>query len=358
MYGEYSLSIETQRARAQSFIDTYVAVHHPDHKFNKETGCYIDDGVPGDKPMAQRPGGGRLLLAAKPGDVIVMVAWDRGFRSLIDFLNTVDEWRRKGIFAIAANLPLDLNNEIQYLMVKMMALIAESEGQSAKRRRQESVVRQIREGVAMSGRTAPIGFKSIKGKNGVTLCVPNEEERKLARYFLEVRERENLTYERMYWYFRDMYRKDPKGNSHLLWRRTGDVATPSMFHLIITRLREGFPYYKGLCYEEVVAKQAALQAPLYTEDGLAEVKKQHVHRTSRREDRRTSEILAAVAQALDAKPAAVVRRSDPEPTQPDGDRSGCGPGVRDESGKNGKPGVADGPAGTPGASDCPSGEDD
>lgn len=60
---------------------------------------YRDEAVSGGKPFAGRPAGTALLAALAAGDVahVVVTKLDRAFRSAVDCLGTVEEWRGAGI---------------------------------------------------------------------------------------------------------------------------------------------------------------------------------------------------------------------------------------------------------------------
>ena len=49
---------------------------------------FVEAGVSGSVPLADRPGGQRLLTALQPGDVIITAKLDRAFRSAADALGT------------------------------------------------------------------------------------------------------------------------------------------------------------------------------------------------------------------------------------------------------------------------------
>src|SRR3954452_23649024 len=60
-------------------------------------GFFIEAGVSGSVPLAERPEGQRLLAVVKPGDVIVTPKLDRMFRSASDALGTLEELKDQGI---------------------------------------------------------------------------------------------------------------------------------------------------------------------------------------------------------------------------------------------------------------------
>src|SRR4051812_6708718 len=58
---------------------------------------FVEAGVSGSVPLADRPEGRRLLAVVKPGDVIVTPKLDRMFRSASDALGTLEELKEQGI---------------------------------------------------------------------------------------------------------------------------------------------------------------------------------------------------------------------------------------------------------------------
>jgi site-specific DNA recombinase len=83
-------SLETQRKQ----IEAYCTM-----KGIELVSIFSDEGVSGSKPIADRPEGARLTEMTEKGDVqaIIIVKLDRGFRNVVDCLQSVDSWERKGI---------------------------------------------------------------------------------------------------------------------------------------------------------------------------------------------------------------------------------------------------------------------
>jgi putative DNA-invertase from lambdoid prophage Rac len=50
---------------------------------------FVERGVSGSKPLFERPQGGALLAAIKPGDVVITPKLDRMFRSALDALGVL-----------------------------------------------------------------------------------------------------------------------------------------------------------------------------------------------------------------------------------------------------------------------------
>jgi putative DNA-invertase from lambdoid prophage Rac len=62
-----------------------------------EPECFIDRGVSGSAPFADRPEGKRLLETIEKGDVIITAKLDRAFRNAADALATLEELKEQGV---------------------------------------------------------------------------------------------------------------------------------------------------------------------------------------------------------------------------------------------------------------------
>ena len=58
---------------------------------------FVEEGVSGSTPLADRPEGRRLLAAISKGDVVVIAKLDRGFRSAADALTVLEELKAQGV---------------------------------------------------------------------------------------------------------------------------------------------------------------------------------------------------------------------------------------------------------------------
>jgi DNA invertase Pin-like site-specific DNA recombinase len=58
---------------------------------------FVEGGVSGSVPLAERPEGQRLLAGASKGDVIITSRLDRAFRSAADALATLEELKADGV---------------------------------------------------------------------------------------------------------------------------------------------------------------------------------------------------------------------------------------------------------------------
>src|SRR5215218_65528 len=58
---------------------------------------FVEGGVSGSVPLAERREGQRLLATLKAGDVVITAKLDRAFRSASDALGTLEELKAQGV---------------------------------------------------------------------------------------------------------------------------------------------------------------------------------------------------------------------------------------------------------------------
>src|SRR5829696_3150870 len=58
---------------------------------------FVERGVSGSKPLAERPEGAALLTALRPGDAVVTSRLDRMFRSALDALDVLRRLQERGV---------------------------------------------------------------------------------------------------------------------------------------------------------------------------------------------------------------------------------------------------------------------
>lgn len=83
-------SLDTQRKQ----IEAYAAM-----KGIELVNIFSDEGISGGKPIAERPEGSKLTDMIQSGEfqAVIIVKLDRGFRNVVDCLQSVDAWEGKGI---------------------------------------------------------------------------------------------------------------------------------------------------------------------------------------------------------------------------------------------------------------------
>lgn len=147
---------------------------------------YVDAGVSGSVPLADRPAGKRLLEDAGPGDVIVASKLDRLFRSASDALSTLERLRARKIDVILIDMGVEpvTSNGAAKMFFGMMSLVAEFERERiAERMTDGRRGKRLRNGHI--GGSAPYGYRVV-GKGRDAVVEPIEEELDVARMIINM----------------------------------------------------------------------------------------------------------------------------------------------------------------------------
>jgi putative DNA-invertase from lambdoid prophage Rac len=92
------------------------------------THLFVERGVSGTVPIAQRPQGSLLWEGLRKGDVVVASKLDRLFRSALDALQTVEALRGKGVSLVMLDLGGDISgNGLSKMFLTIAAAFAEAE---------------------------------------------------------------------------------------------------------------------------------------------------------------------------------------------------------------------------------------
>jgi putative DNA-invertase from lambdoid prophage Rac len=149
---------------------------------------FVDAGVSGSVPLAERPEGKQLLEAADKGDMIVAARLDRAFRSAADALGTLEELKDQGVGLHLIDLGGDVTgNGISKLVFTILSAVAESERDRI-RERIRDVKRHLASQGVYGGGKRPFGYDVVNKR-----LVPNSNEQTaLAR--MEALRAEQKTY--------------------------------------------------------------------------------------------------------------------------------------------------------------------
>lgn len=132
---------------------------------------FVEAGVSGSVPLADRPEGKRLLAAVKAGDAIVTPKLDRMFRSASDALATLEELKDQGVGLHMIDLGGDVcGNGISKLVFTILSAVAENERERI-RERIRDVKRHLAAQGVYNGGKRPFGFDVVEGR-----LVPNAGE--------------------------------------------------------------------------------------------------------------------------------------------------------------------------------------
>jgi DNA invertase Pin-like site-specific DNA recombinase len=119
---------------------------------------FIERGVSGAKPLAERPQGSALLALLKPGDVVITPKLDRMFRSALDALDVLGQLRKRNVSLHMIDLGGDVTgNGIAKLVFTILSAVAEAE-RDRTRERVAEVKRDQKAHNRYLGGTAPFGW--------------------------------------------------------------------------------------------------------------------------------------------------------------------------------------------------------
>lgn len=135
---------------------------------------FVERGVSGSVPLAERPQGGALLALVQPGDAIVTPKLDRMFRSALDALAVLGRFRDKGVALHMVDLGGDVaTNGISKLVFTILSAVAEAERDRTRERIAE-VKRDQKARNRYLGGVTPFGWSVEEG--GELVPVPDEQE--------------------------------------------------------------------------------------------------------------------------------------------------------------------------------------
>ena len=120
---------------------------------------FVEEGVSGTKPLSERPAGLDLLATMQRGDVIVCAKLDRMFRSALDALQMVKEFKAKGVSLHLIDLGGDVaGNGISKLFFTIISAVAEAERDRIVQRILDVKTDQRRRGKHLGG-SRPFGYQ-------------------------------------------------------------------------------------------------------------------------------------------------------------------------------------------------------
>jgi DNA invertase Pin-like site-specific DNA recombinase len=134
---------------------------------------FVERGVSGAKPLAERPEGAALLTALQPGDVVITAKLDRMFRSALDALDVLGQLQKRGISLHMIDLGGDVTgNGISKLVFTILSAVAEAERDRIRERIATVKADQRARGRYLGG-IAPFGWRV--GEEGELAEVPEQQ---------------------------------------------------------------------------------------------------------------------------------------------------------------------------------------
>ncbi len=132
---------------------------------------FVEAGVSGSVPLADRPEGRRMLTALQPGDVVITPKLDRAFRSAADALGTLEQLKEDRVGLHMIDLGGDVTgNGISKLVFTILSAVAENERDRIRERVRDTKRHRASQRLYNGGKR-PFGFDVVEGK-----LVPNPHE--------------------------------------------------------------------------------------------------------------------------------------------------------------------------------------
>jgi DNA invertase Pin-like site-specific DNA recombinase len=138
---------------------------------------FVERGVSGSKPLADRQQGRELLDALQPGDVLLTAKLDRMFRSALDALDVLGRLKEGGISLHMLDLGGDVTgNGISKLVFTILSAVAEAERERIKERVASTKADQRERGRFLGG-SVPFGYRvDRQDKGGALVEIPEQQE--------------------------------------------------------------------------------------------------------------------------------------------------------------------------------------
>jgi putative DNA-invertase from lambdoid prophage Rac len=125
---------------------------------------FVETGVSGSMPLTERPQGKALLGVLKPGDLVITAKLDRMFRSALDALNILAEFKKRGISLHMIDLGGDvMGNGVSKLVFTILSAVAEAERDRIRERISAVKADQKARGLYLGG-SVPFGYTVVDGK--------------------------------------------------------------------------------------------------------------------------------------------------------------------------------------------------
>jgi DNA invertase Pin-like site-specific DNA recombinase len=134
---------------------------------------FVERGVSGSKPLADRPQGDALLAALQRGDVLITPKLDRMFRSALDALDVLGKLKAAGVSLHMIDLGGDVTgNGVSRLVFTILSAVAEAERDRTRERTTE-VKRDQRQRGRYLGGAVPWGYRV--GEAGTLVPIPEQQ---------------------------------------------------------------------------------------------------------------------------------------------------------------------------------------
>lgn len=246
--GKQQLTLPAQEQDCKHWFDFQKSIHK--HQTWQWVGWYPDPAVSSKYDFVNRPAGQLLMQQARPGDTIVVAKFDRAFRSISDYLDTIDRISANGVHFEAIDMPgIDPSTPTGKCVQSILAAVKQLERDEI-RRRTSTVLQWKRAHGLPCGGSCPLGWKrkKISGKNipkGASIYVIDPYMRRCGAFVAELRDVHGLGWYRITKRMKNSGLEDPR------WRpkaRTGsDGPWPKTTLQRLYKLHKaGYPLKSGI----------------------------------------------------------------------------------------------------------------
>jgi DNA invertase Pin-like site-specific DNA recombinase len=160
VYGYARVSTGEQRDSGISLSEQKRKIEGRCMKMGRQmTKMFVEAGISGSVPFADRPRGRELMRRLQSGDIIISPRLDRCFRSCLDALQTIQELKKKGVSLWLLDLGGDVSgNGISKMMLTILAAVAQFERVRIGERIRDAKSRMRHSGKHLGG-SRPFGYR-------------------------------------------------------------------------------------------------------------------------------------------------------------------------------------------------------
>jgi len=134
---------------------------------------FVEKGISGSVPLADRPEGKALLEKLEAGDTLITAKLDRMFRSAVDALGVLEDMKSRSVSLHMIDLGGDVTgNGISRLVFTILSAVAEAERDRIRERISTVKADQKGRGRYLGGKV-PFGF--AVGDGGTLMEIPEEQ---------------------------------------------------------------------------------------------------------------------------------------------------------------------------------------
>lgn len=182
----HGYSLEAQEQQGRKYFEFMRS--RPGFEGLEWGGVFNDGGVSGWKHrLILRPNGRKLNAILRPGDMVLFVKLDRGFRDTKDCLSTHDSWRRRGVGCVFIDSGIDTSTAAGRMFLTVAAAFAEFEsGMRSERQRAVNAIRKANH--QPCNQQNPLGTKVITLRDGRKKAVPDRRKWAVAHLIVQMRE--------------------------------------------------------------------------------------------------------------------------------------------------------------------------